>query len=151
MPSSYVGRIADVSFTQSLNVTDESETKNWQAQHLSIDYAIQQSENGLGFSGTLTMSDWIYYSFPFPEFFYFYLHYLDEKNSVISSHEISPIIRPIAQYTSTYRLRTPPPPPLGAESFVFSYWGNFFSSGRFGFDEDRGGDDWEIHFNPFLR
>lgn len=150
MSPSYVGGIADASFIQPLTLT-KSEAMKWQAQHLSVDYAIQQSGNNLGFSGTLTMSDWIYYSFPFPSYFYFYIHYLDVNNRVISSHEISPLINALAQYTSTYRLRTPPPPPQGAESFVFSYWGNFQSAGRFGYDEDRGGDDWEIYFNPFLK
>lgn len=144
-----IGKTATDHHVLPLKVTG-SEPQEWQAKELSVDYSIQKSGNSFLLSGSLTMSDWIYYSFPYPQFFYFSVNYLNEDNQVIGSHEISPLIRPLAPYQSTYTLRTPPPPPPEAVSFVFSYWGNFRSSGNYSDDDDRGGaDDWEIYFNPF--
>jgi len=147
--SKNIGKTAQDTHVLPLTATGP-EPHEWQAKHLSVEYIIQKVGNSFMLSGSLTMSDWIYYSFPYPQFFYFNINYLNENNRVVSSHEISPLIRLRAQFQSTYALPTPPPAPPGAVSFVFSYWGNFQSSGRFRDDDEQGGaDDWEIYFNPF--
>jgi len=148
---SHVGKIVKDNESHPLTVNTGKE-QVWQTSDILVTYTVEKTGKNHNVSGTLTLQDKISYSFPIPDFFYFYLNYLDANGIVISSHEISPLMALRTGFQDTFPLRSAPPAPAEAVSFVFSYWGNFKESGYANDSESLGGGgEWEIFYNPFAK
>ncbi len=150
--TSYLSNVGKTALDiETLNLdTKQPETRVWQTQDFLIKYDVVPAGNSVTIDGTLFLQDRISYSFPTPQYFYFYINYVDSNNVVLSSHDITPLLAFRTFFQDSFPLRSVPPAPPGTEAFVFSYWGNFTGNGSDNDNDERGGTgDWEVYYSPF--
>lgn len=146
---SNVGKTALDIETLNLN-TGQTDPRIWQTQDFLIKYDVLPVGNSVTIDGTFYIKDRISYSFPVAQFFYLYINYVDSNNTVLSSHDITPLLAFRTNFQDSFPLRSAPPAPSGTEAFVFSYWGNFTGSANYSDSDERGGTgDWEVYYSPF--
>ncbi len=126
-------------------VETASSPGKWQTNDLRILYYVKQAGDSYTVTGELQIDNYIIQSFPLVENFRFFINYLDENDTVISSNDISPAIGYRKYIPEFLSLRNVPTAPPNSTSFAFSYWGTF--AGYNNQEESTG--DWTIHFSPF--
>ncbi len=147
-PTANIGKTVGEEHTlPAARASEQSSTaQQWQTKDLMVFYEKVNSGDTFTVSGTLSIKKSITRSFPLAERLDFYIHFLDENGTVMSSHVISPNTGYLRTIPETLSLMDAPQAPQGATSFAFSYWAIFRGSGIT--NENSG--EWEIYFDPFM-
>lgn len=141
-----IGKTIDKSLIIPLD-QENTAVQDWQ-QDIVIEYYVNKVGNSNMLDGKVSITDSRMYLYPVPDFFFLSVNFVDDNGSVISSHEISPLMTSSLSIKNSYKLRVPLPVPDNASGIAFNYWGNFREEGFNKFRGVTGG--WEIYYNPFI-
>lgn len=141
---SNVGRI--VQKREKIAIGDQkTSTGQWQTNNVSLNYSIDNTADAFFISGSVHISESVTASFPLGDYFYLFFNFIDNSGTVISTHNISPLIRFRTEVADQLPFSNTLEKPADAVFFAFSYVGNF--KGANTGDENMG--DWPIYYRPF--
>lgn len=126
----------------------KGDMRHWGTNDVTISYKLVDEKENLAISGWVEIADSVLYTFPNARFFYLYLYLLDANGRVISRHHLRPFFpsRSAADGKVPFSRRIARDP--GTVAIAFSYWGVFEEQSSL---FRRGGDSWEIQYNPFRK
>lgn len=125
----------------------KNDDEQWQTNDVLINYSTETTENTFAISGSVHIKDSVTYSFPRGDYFYLFLNFIDKNSIVLSTHDISPLLRYKIDVDASLPINFSLDKPVDAVFFAFSYFGNF--RGAYTSDEYMG--DWEIYHRPFTK
>jgi hypothetical protein len=141
---SNVGRTAHKK--EKITIEDKkTSTGQWQTNNVSISYSIDNVPDNFTISGSVHISESVTASFPLGDYFNLFINFIDSSGTVISTHNISPLVRYRTEVAEQLPFTSTLVKPADAVFFAFSYIGNFKSASV---GEDNLGD-WMIYHRPF--
>lgn len=136
------GKISNKLHHQAISETGKKEA--WKTEDLSVHYSINKNGSIAEIDASIQLSNKITQGFPLGKYLNVYINFIDNNNTVITTHDVSPLIGYLDYYEHELKLLNIPPIPENAMAFTISYWGSFRDTSV----NEGTTIEWEVYFNP---